>query len=41
MVKKSGTQTTPNGAEIPVPKRRDVLRALKKAAKRSPKIERG
>lgn len=26
------TQTTPEGAEIPVPKRKDVLRDLKKAA---------
>ena len=32
---KSKTQTTPKGEEIPVPKRRDFLKNLKKAAKPS------
>jgi hypothetical protein len=30
---KKRTQTTPQGAEIPVPKRKDVLRDLRKVAK--------
>jgi hypothetical protein len=35
---KEPTQTTPKGAEIPVPTRRDVLRDLAKTAKpRKPK----
>jgi len=32
-VRKPRTQTTPKGAEIPVPKRKDVLRDLRKVAK--------
>lgn len=35
--RKPKTQTTPKGAEIPIPKKRDFLRDLRKVAE--PKVE--
>jgi len=35
-VRKQPTQTTPKGAKIPVPKRRDFLSDLRKVAKPKP-----
>jgi hypothetical protein len=37
---KDDTQTTPKGKQIPIPKREDVLRDLKKAAKVKPSTPR-
>ena len=35
-VRKPRTQTTPKGIEIPIPKRRDFLRDLRKVAEPKP-----
>jgi hypothetical protein len=40
MVKDEPKQKTPKGQEIPIPKRSDVLRDLKKAAKAKPSTPR-
>jgi len=39
-MRKQPTQTTPKGAEIPVPKRGDFMRDLRKAATQKPNRDR-
>jgi hypothetical protein len=36
--RKPKTQTTPKGAEIPIPKKRDFLRDLRKVAEPKPEV---
>lgn len=41
MAKKTKTQKTPKGKDIPVPKRKDVFKDLKKVAKPGSSSDRG